>query len=143
MPRSWHRPARSILGELEHVAGLPGGVVDAEDCAEGLLLEGEADVGLLGQIVKGTLRIVDEPVELQIATAAQRLIAGNGVGGAILVPELDEARVLALDFETEDVDVEALHRLDVGNVLQGETEPRFGDHRMILLRLHMSFTLAA
>jgi len=43
-----------------------GRVLDREEFAEGRLLEGKADFGLLGQILEGGLGIVDEPVQLYL-----------------------------------------------------------------------------
>ena len=93
------------MGQLEHVAGLAVRVFDAEDFAEGHLLQGQADFGFLGKLAEGGLRIADQPIQLQIATATQRLVAGDGEVGAGLLFELDERGAVQLDLEAEDVDV--------------------------------------
>src|SRR4051794_33351078 len=130
--RSFHRLARAIPGQFNEIAWLALRVAEAEDLAEGHLPQRETDLGLTGEFVVGRLGIIDQPVQFRLAAAGHRLVTGDGE----VATELDEGRVLALDRKAEQVDIKSLHRLDVRDILQRESELRLARHRVSLLSLY-------
>ena len=103
---------------------LAGGILDAEALAEWHLAQRHADLGCGRHLAEGDRGVVDQPPQLGPAAVVHRLIAGDGIAGAILRLELNERWMIAVHGEPKDVDKEPPGSVDVRHVLERKSEPR-------------------
>src|ERR1700722_20127926 len=77
-PRPWRVDldalTRPLPGKLDQVARLAVRVLDAEDRPERHALEGKRHLDVRRERPEGRLRVIDDPVEFELAAAAQRLV---------------------------------------------------------------------